>query len=169
MKQPTATDIKNKKVISQEDKDYIRAKAVFNQILKGYNPKFSQTAQLDPSDMRVTYINRQGENRYLNVEIKERNQDMAKYDTLPLKASKYCDLIDDTMTIEKPLYIVLLNDTEYYIFDLTVINWNEVKLKNWKINAVEYDPRNDQRDKVKQPTFFIPVNQACCHGLIPKQ
>lgn len=168
MTHTTATDIKNKKVNQQEDTDYQQAKKVFKSILSGYDPKFTQTAQLDPSDMRFNYTNKQGKNRYYNVEIKARNQDMEKYDTLPLKCSKYCDLIDDTMSIEKPLYIVLLNDSEYFIFDLTQLNWNNIKIKNWKINAVEYDPRNDKREKVKQPTFFIPIEQACCHGLIPE-
>ena len=168
MTHTTATDIKNKKVNLQEDIDYLQAKKVFQSILSGYDPKFTQTAQLDPSDMRFNYTNKQGKNRYFNVEIKARYQDMEKYDTLPLKCSKYCDLIDDTMTFEKPLYIVLLNDSEYFIFDLTQLNWNDIKIKNWKINAVEYDPRNDQREKVKQPTFFIPIKQACCHGLIPQ-
>ena len=168
MTHTTANEIKNKKVNQQEDTDYQQAKQVFQSILKKYNPKFTQTAQLDPSDMRFNYTNKQGHKRYFNVEIKERNQDMNKYHTLPLKASKYCDLMDDTLTSEKPLYIVLLNDSEYYIFDLTALDWNEIKLKNWKINAVEFDPRNDKREKVKQPTFFIPIEQACCHGLIPE-
>jgi len=168
MRQPTQFEIeqRNKEIDGQENTDFSKAKKVFQSILKGYTSNYHQTARLDPSDMRFNYTTKQGENRYFNVEIKERNQDMNKYHTLPLKVSKYCDLMDDTKPIEKPLYIVLLNDSEYYIFDLTRLDFSDIQLKNWNINKVEFDKEHNKQ-KEKQPTLFIPIGQACCHGLIP--
>ncbi len=167
MTKQEAHTIKQERINKQEDIDYINTQRIFQTILNGYDATFTQTGLFDASDMRFNYTTTKGDTRKFNVEIKTRNQDMDKYDTLQLKCSKYCDLVDDTLPDEKLLYVVLVNDTDYFIYDLDNIDWKAVQCRNWVINDYEYSP-DGHRKKIKVPTFFFPTSLACTHGIIPK-
>lgn len=160
-------EYRQQKIEPQEDSDYIKTQRIITSILDRYTVTFTQTGLFDPSDMRFQYTTHSGKTRKFNVEIKTRNLDTTKYDDLPLKCSKYCDLIDDTKDDEKLLYVALVNDSEYYIYDLDRIDWNNVQCRNWWIYDKEFNP-DGHKKKVKTPTFFFPMSQACCNGLIPK-
>ncbi len=167
MDTPTTFEYRQQRIVPQEDKDFDKTQSVFQQILNGYDVNFTQTGLFDPTDMRFEYTATNGAIRKFNVEIKARNQDMGKYDDLPLKVSKYCDMRGDTQPDEKLLYVVLLNDTDYFIYDLEKIDWNMVQCRNWVINDYEYNP-DGHRKKIKVPTFFFPISMACTHGIIPQ-
>ena len=174
----TIDEVRMKK---QENKDFTNAVRVFNKILgsKKYTAKFNQMPLGSASDMRFN-----ADNRYFNVEIKERNQDMDKYPQLPLKLTKFKRLIEDTKEYEKLLYIVLVNNEEYYIYDLENIDFSETThveydpenidfsnlvFTDWTIKKVQYSVEED--DKVEYetvPTFFIPISYACASGKIPR-
>ena len=99
-----------------------------------------------------------------HLEIKERQQDMEKYNTLPLSVQKYCNIKDTLSNYKKPakaIYISLLNHHLFYIFDLEKIDLNNCIIRNWAINDVEY---SDAPTIVQVPTIFIPISQAVCKG-----
>lgn len=160
------TEYRQQRIIPQEDTDYQKTQRIINTIIP-YDITFTQTDLFDPSDMRFEYTTAKGDTKKYNVEIKTRNLDMTKYDDLPLKCSKYCDLVDDTKDDEKLLYVVLVNDDQYFIYDLDHIDWNQVTCRNWWIYDKEYNP-DGHRKKVKTPTFFFPLSLACTNGMIPQ-
>ena len=160
------TEYRQQRIIPQEDTDYMKTQRIINSIIP-YDITFTQTGLFDASDMRFEYTSKKGDTKKYNVEIKTRNLDKTKYDDLPLKCSKYCDLVDDTKPDEKLLYIVLVNDDQYFIYDLDRIDWNLVTCRNWWIFDKEYNP-NGHRKKVKTPTFFFPLSLACTNGIIPQ-
>ena len=157
---------KQKKIIPQEDTDFENAKNVFNSILNGFEVTYTQTGLFDPTDMRFSYEANATTTRKFNVEIKTRNDNGTRTE-LPLKVVKYCDMLEDTLPDEKLLYIQLVNDYEYYIFDLSSMDWNAVPVRNWWIYDYQYADE-DNRKKVKTPTYFFPTELACAHGIIPK-
>lgn len=157
---------KQKKIIPQEDIDFENAKNVFNSILHDYDVTYTQTGLFDATDMRFVYEVDDTTSRKFNVEIKTRN-DNGKRTEIPLKVVKYCDMKEDTKDDEKLLYISLVNDYEYYIFDLSRMDWNQVDVRNWWIYDYQYADE-DNRKKVKTPTYFFPIGLACSHGIIPK-
>lgn len=157
---------KQQKIIPQENGDFETAKAVFNSILNGFDVTYTQTGLFDPTDMRFSYEANATTTRKFNVEIKTRNDNGTRTE-LPLKVVKYCDMLEDTQPDEKLLYIQLVNDYEYYIFDLSSMDWNKVPVRNWWIYDYQYADE-DNRKKVKTPTYFFPIGLACAHGIIPK-
>ena len=88
---------------------------------------------------------------------------MEEYDTLPLTVQKYCNIIESCKLGEKPIYLSIVNDKEYYIFDISRIDMNKVIIKNWYINDIEY---SDNPTKKKIPTMFIPITESVNNGLI---
>ncbi len=157
---------KQQKIIPQEDKDFENAKKIFNQILHKYTVSYTQTGLFDATDMRFSYDENSTSTRKFNVEIKTRNDNGYRTE-IPLKVVKYCDMKEDTKDDEKLLYISLVNDYEYYVFDLSRMDWNQVDVRNWWIYDYQYADE-DNRKKVKTPTYFFPTELACGHGKIPK-
>ena len=88
---------------------------------------------------------------------------MELYDTLPITCQKYCNVKDTCKMGEKAIYISLLNDTEYYVFDLDKVDLNACIIRNWSINDIEY---SDAPKKVNIPTIFIPITQSVNNGLM---
>ena len=174
----TINTMDNSRMIPQEDEDYITAVKVFNHIIpEKYGAIFSQMPIGSPSDMRFNLKT----NRKFNVEIKQRFFDKSRYSTIPLKKGKLNGLKNDTKSDEKLLYIALVNNSEYYIFDLDNIDFstaNEVDydssvdytsltLADWTIKKVQYAVE-DNTEYVTVPTYFIPLSMACASGIIPE-
>ena len=155
--------IDNEKTDKQELKDYQNTVKILSRLFKKYNPQFSRMAKGCVFDAKMYFITNDNEVYRYNIEIKSRRQNMEEYDTLPLTVQKYCNIIESCKLGEKPIYISIVNDEEYYIFDLSRIDMNKVIIKNWYINDIEY---SDNPTKKKIPTMFIPVTEAVNNGLI---
>ena len=134
-----------------------------HKIFKTYNKvaELKQNPIFSPIDACMTVDNK---HKYA-VEIKERFQNLEEFATLPLKVAKYCTIKENTPEDAKPLIIYLLNDEQYFIFNLDKLDLNKCAIKNWLINKIELC--NNQQ-KEKQPTIFIPLEQAIYNGIIPK-
>ena len=155
--------IDNEKTNVQELKDYQNAVKILSRIFKKYNPQFSRMAKGCVFDCKMYFIDSNNEVYGYNIEIKSRRQNMEEYDTLPLTVQKYCNIIESCKLGEKPIYISIVNDEEYYIFDISRIDMNKVIIKNWYINDIEY---SDNPTKKKIPTMFIPITESVNNGLI---
>lgn len=155
--------IDNEKTDKQELKDYQNTVKILSRLFKKYNPQFSRMAKGCVFDAKMYFITNDNEVYRYNIEIKSRKQNMEEYDTLPLTVQKYCNIIESCTLGEKPIYISIVNDEEYYIFDLSKLNMNNVTIKNWYINDIEY---SDNPTKKKIPTLFIPITQCVNNGLI---
>lgn len=99
------------------------------------------------------------------VEIKERTQDMTKYHDIPLTCKKYCYLLNEVEDggYNAAMYCVLLNGTDYLLFNLSSLDLNKVKMKNWKIQKEEL---GSDKTAIEVPTLFIPVTMALKKGKI---
>lgn len=155
--------INNELTDKQELKDYQITVTILSRIFKSYDPQFTMMAKGCVFDAKMYFTDNNNELYRYHIEIKSRKQNMDEYDTLPLTVQKYCNIIESCKLGEKPIYLSLVNDEEYYIFDLSKIDMNKVKIKNWYINDIEYS-NNPVRKKI--PTMFIPVTEAVNNGLI---
>lgn len=155
--------IDNEKTDIQELKDYQMTVAILSRIFKKYNPQFTMMAKGCVFDAKMYFTDNNNEVYRYNIEIKSRRQNIEEYDTLPLTVAKYCNIKESCKLGEKPIYISLVNEEEYYIFDLSKLNMNNVTIKNWLINDIEY---SDNPAKKKIPTMFIPITESVNNGLI---
>lgn len=148
------------KMTEQERKDYIIAQQIFINIFAKYdkNLYIYKTKTYSSYDMFMRCRNK----KYL-IEIKERNQDMKKYKTLPLKWTKYIDIVKETGGEDTPIVIYLVNGEDFYIFDLNKLDLNKCEYKNWEINKIEYSVMNNS-NKERQPTIFMPISMAVYKG-----
>lgn len=147
----------------QEEKDFQKAKEILNKIFHHYEPTFVKMAKGCFYDMKMWFIDKNNNLHRYHVEIKTRKQNMELYDTLPITCQKYCNVKDTCKMGEKAIYISLLNDTEYYVFDLDKVDLNSCVIRNWAINDIEY---SDAPKKVNIPTIFIPITQSVNNGLM---
>lgn len=153
--------IDHERMYLQELKDFQTTEKIMKSIFNKYGLKVElrQNPLFSHIDAKLL-VNKK--HRY-NVEIKERTQDMQKYVTLPLKVKKYINILKNTESNIKPLVIYLLNNEEYYIFNLREIDLNKCEWDNWRINKVEFD-ENQVKDEI--PTMFIKIDQAIYKGKI---
>ena len=153
--------IDHERMYLQELKDFQTTERIMKNIFNKYGLKVEliQNPLFSHIDTKLM-VNKK--HRY-NIEIKERTQDMEKYKTLPLKVKKYINILKCTEKNIKPLVIYLVNNEEYYIFNLREIDLNKCEFDNWFINKVEFD-KNQIKDEI--PTLFIPICQAIYKGKI---
>lgn len=148
------------KINTQESKDFTKAKAIIERLFSAFTPTIIQTTDGSSVDLRFTAFTKNFDYEYA-VEIKERNQDMALYDKLPLTCKKLALMQKERRNNEKLLYLVMVNDSEYYIFDMdrtrlpipTMWNIKETQLK-------------ENSKYIQMPTFFISTTEAVNNGLI---
>ena len=153
-----------KKMELQEMKDYKTTEKIMHQIFKAYGAKTHLRKEPTYSPVDASMRVEKGDNiRDYKIEIKERITNYSDINEVPLKVQKYCNIIDATPKNQTPLIIYLLNNSDYYIFDLNKIDFNKVKIQNWIINKVEF---SDNSCKEKIPTFFLPLSQCIYNGLI---
>ena len=131
--------------------------------------KYSSEEYLNKYDKKVTTMVEKeikfvSEITFFNCEIKTRNCNIEDCEGLPLTVNKYCNLKDDTKQWERLIYISLVNDDEYFIYDLDKVNWNKVICRHWYINDIEYTKENQIKKKI--PTFFFPISESCYNGFI---
>lgn len=157
-------DINNPKIIEKEKRDYETAKKIFTKIFSKYQLQFERMESASVSDMRFKVHHPSGEITFFNCEIKTRNCNIEDCEGLPLTVNKYCNLKDDTKQWERLIYISLVNDDEYFIYDLDKVNWNKVICRHWYINDIEYTKENQIKKKI--PTFFFPISESCYNGFI---
>ena len=165
-----------------EKYDYDTAVTVFQNIISPikYKTTFTQMPMGWPTDMRFK-IENLGK-KYV-VEIKQRNQDMTKYPQLQLKQWKLRRMYNDTKDDETLLYIVLVNDSEFFIYNMNELDFSEVEwqpydldkidfssivLTDWEIKNVQYSVDEKGSETKPTPTYFLPISMACAHGKIPK-
>ncbi len=148
----------------QEKHDYDTTVTIFDNIFSKWSHSATQMPEGSATDMRYT-VDKDGDQHYYNIEIKTRNTDLSRYPQLPLTVKKYESVMSDTMGFEKPIYISLVNGTEYFIFDLSAIDINEIEQRDWHIKRKEYHKDGYEIwDDV--PTYFFPIEKACFHGYI---
>ena len=157
--------IDTNKMLHQERKDFSKTKKIMTNIFKAYKADvdIKQTDTYCNVDARMTATKNNRKHLY-TVEIKERNVPSIEYlQALPLTCKKYCNIIQETKQNETPLVIYLVNDEEYFIFNLNKLDLNQIPIRNWNIAKVQF---TNKQEYEQQPTFFLPLNQSIYNGII---
>lgn len=152
-------------VKEQEQKDFNITERIMDKIFNTYGAQveITPTSRYHAYDANMTVIKPNKRRKY-TIEIKERNVDSIEdLETLPLKVKKYCNIMEKTKEDETPLIIYLVNNSNYYIFNLKALDLNNLNLRNWTIAKMQY---SEKRQYEEQPTFFIPISSCIYNGII---
>ena len=147
------------KIEKQEEQDFRIANAILKQLFTPFQPITEKMPSKSAYDMRMSAFTNQSTHIYA-IELKSRKQDLSKYTTLPITVRKLCNLMKARREGDKLIYMVLLNNEEYYIFDLDNIQVPLSSIAYWNIKKVQFD------DSIKEPTqtIFLPIDRAITHG-----
>ena len=147
------------KIEKQEEQDFRIANAILKQLFTPFQPITEKMPSKSAYDMRMSAFTNQSTHIYA-IELKSRTQDITKYTTLPITVRKLCNMQKERREGDKLIYMVLLNNDEYYIFDLDTIQIPLTSIAYWNIKKVQFD------DSIKEPTptIFLPIDKAIIHG-----
>ena len=152
--------LQQERIEKQEEQDFRIANATLKSIFKIFQPITEKMQSKSNYDMRLSAFTNQSMHVYA-IELKSRTQDLSKYTTLPITVRKLCNLQKARKEGEKLIYMVLLNNEDYYIFDLDNIQLPLTSIAFWNIKKVEMDD-----DSIKEPTetIFLPIDRSIIHG-----
>lgn len=148
------------KIELKEQEDYKIANAILKSIFQKFKPITEKMQSKSNYDMRLSAFTNQSTHIYA-IELKSRKQDLTKYTTLPITVRKLCNLMKARKGGDKLIYMVLLNNEEYYIFDLDTIQLPLSSIAFWNIKKVQFDDASLQEET---PTIFLPIDKAIIHG-----
>ena len=148
------------KIEKQEEQDFRIANAILKQLFTQFQPLTEKMPSKSTYDMRLSAFTNQSMHVYA-IELKSRTQDITKYHTLPITVRKLCNLMKARREGDKLIYMVLLNESDYFIFDLDTIQVPLTSIAYWNIKKVEMD---DDSIKEPTPTIFLQIDRAITHG-----
>ena len=149
-----------KRIAEQEKKDRFVASRCLEQILSAHTDlQLTATSVTDFVDLygEVTSA-KTGKRKKFTVEIKERfknKENLERYPTAELKVDK----LERMKKKQKGalLYMVLLNEKDCLLFDLSKQDWDKTKIVIWNIKKTQLDPNSE---KVPTPVYLIPYESA---------
>lgn len=141
------------RIKEQELKDRQEVVKLFNTIFKDVQYTFLPTTAKTDLTVTATTTHCTG---FYNIEIKERNVPINKFDDCYLEVMKY-DSLKSTFTDHKPLYIVLYPfERKACVWSINKLNFNEIiRTKRWMKKSTY---RSDE--KVLKDVYLLPLEQA---------
>lgn len=152
--------LQQERIEKQEEQDFRIANAILKSIFQPFQPLTEKMPSKSTYDMRLSAFTNQSMHVYA-IELKSRKQDITKYKTLPITVRKLCNMQKASREGDKLIYMVLLNNDEYYIFDLDTIQLPLTSIAYWNVKKVQFDDTSLQEET---PTIFLPINMAITHG-----
>ena len=152
--------LQQERIEKQEEQDFIIANAILHNIFQPFQPLTEKMPSKSNYDMRMSAFTNQSMHVYA-IELKSRKQDITKYTTLPITVRKLCNMQKARREGDKLIYMVLLNNEEYFIFDLDTIQVPLTSIAFWNVKKVEMD---DDSIKEPTPTIFLPLDKAIIRG-----
>lgn len=150
------------KVNKQEYKDRFVAEKVMDKLLSQKNKDLVMipTEYGCSVDLRCSITTPNDIVVPFNLEIKERQKDdktLAKYPFAEIKQDKVRRMKEATDKGTRLFYMVLLNESTAYIYDLDKVDWSKVTLYNWWVKHTQVDPNSDY---ICVPTYMLPYSSA---------
>lgn len=138
----------------KEKKDREEVIKLFNTIFQDVQYTFLATNA--KTDLTVTATTTEHCTGLYNIEIKERNVPINKFDDCYLEVMKY-DSLKSTFTDHKPLYIVLYPfERKACVWNINKLNFNEIiRTKRWMKKSTY---RSDE--KVLKDVYIMPLSMA---------
>ena len=152
----------DKKIFYQEVKDrWIATQILKNDVFEhGENVRITATNFVEHIDLKGSVVNKKGKRIKFNVEIKERFKNpinYVKYPNAELKQWKLNYLIQNTPSDTKLLYMVMVNKTECYIYQLDKIDFTKLDTFVWYIRSCQMDNTSNY---VPNITYKLPFSMA---------
>lgn len=97
------------------------------------------------------------------VEVKTRNKNedqLAKYPNVELRRDKLQRMIKEAPKGTELIYIVLLNESDCYIFNLKKIDWSAMPRFDWRIKKIQVNNNSEYEIYL---TYQIPFSEAIAH------
>lgn len=152
--------LQQERIEKQEEQDFRIANAILKSIFQPFKPLTEKMPSKSTYDMRLSAFTNQSTHIYA-IELKSRKQDITKYTTLPITVRKLCNMQKARREGDKLIYMILLNNEEYYIFDLDTIQLPLSSIAFWNIKKVQFDDASLQEET---PTIFLPIEKAIIRG-----
>lgn len=152
--------LQQERIEKQEEQDFRIANAILHNIFQPFQPITEKMQSKSNYDMRLSAFTDQSTHIYA-IELKSRKQDITKYTTLPITVRKLCNMQKARREGDKLIYMVMLNNEEYFIFDLDTIQVPLTSIAFWNVKKVEMD---DDSIKEPTPTIFLPLDKAIIRG-----
>ena len=152
--------LQQERIEKQEEQDFRIANAILKQLFTPFQPITEKMPSKSAYDMRMSAFTNQSTHIYA-IELKSRTQDITRYKTLPITVRKLCNMQKARREGDKLIYMVLLNNEEYYIFDLDTIQVPLTSIDFWNIKKVQFDNASLQEET---PTIFLTLDKAITHG-----
>lgn len=152
--------LQQERIEKQEEQDFRIANAILHTIFQPFQPLTEKMPSKSTYDMRLSAFTNQSTHIYA-IELKSRKQDITKYKTLPITARKLCNMQKARKEGDKLIYMVMLNNEDYFIFDFDNIQLPLTSIAYWNIKKVQFDDDSLQEET---PTIFLPINRAITHG-----
>ena len=152
--------LQQERIEKQEEQDFRIANAILKQLFTPFQPITEKMPSKSAYDMRMSAFTNQSTHIYA-IELKSRKQDITKYTTLPITVRKLCNMQKARKEGEKLIYMVLLNESDYFIFDLDTIQVPLTSIDFWNIKKVQFDDTSLQEET---PTIFLTLDKAITHG-----
>ena len=107
--------------------------------------------------------------RYINIELKSRDNDINEYDSLQIETHKAYDLLDEYVRDNKiPLYINFLKDGHVVVFNLAKLKHKPYKKRVRTWSKLYQDYENGYKALLKLEDAFIYKKQNNHYKLIQK-
>lgn len=107
-------------------------------------------------DLSMHFTRNEHDTTY-DFEIKERNKDINKYPTAELKQKKLNEMLAASKPNNPLYYVVLLNQSEAYIYNVRQIQWDTLQTVNWNIKKRQME---DGCTSQSELTYIIPISLA---------
>lgn len=124
-----------------------------------------------PVDLWIVVKNNEtSEIQNVLVEVKTRNKDARQLREYPWAELK-CEKVRDILNVQKQIpnssifYAVILNHSEFYLYDLLNIDYSHVNIVDWRVKKTEFDSYSPYK---VYKTFQLPWNLAVEHANIKK-
>lgn len=150
----------SEQVQKNEEKGRYIAENVLSDFLKNYQYSVTATPVDCYVDLKGT-ITTSKRNIDFQVEVKQRyksEEQIMKYGSnVELRVDKYNRMLTESPNGTSLLYMVLLNESTVYLFNMKKLDWSKVTTFNWKIRQTQVDPNSPY---LYYPTYKIPTTLA---------
>lgn len=149
------------KCLTEEEKGRLVGEMCLDEFLSDYHYKLELTELRAAVDMRGEVLVGLSTIPFC-IEIKQRiksEETLKSFPDCELRRDKLARMMKEAPKGTDLLYMVLLNESECYIFNLKLIDWSSLKKFEWKIRDIQV---NENSGYSYYTTYSLPTDLAIC-------
>ena len=148
--------------LKEEELGRIVGEKCLDEFLNNYDHHLELTELRSSVDLKGSLLCKDGE-IFFNVEIKQRNktpEQLAKYPNVELRRDKLQRMMEQTPKGTELIYVVLLNESDCYIYNLKILDWSSMPRFDWNIRKIQVSSNSGYESYL---TYQIPFSEAIAH------